>query len=376
MKKIIIPASVLLGGIGLYLLLGSFASGPQQRQIPLTRKLVNIKKIEPGQLDAQITAYGRLVSSQPVVLTAEVAGTLLQGDIPFQPAQKFRKGQVLLRIDDRQTRYDLNSVKSDFLTSLANVLPEIKIDFPEEYPRWQAYFDRCGFEDELPPLPDAGNDRIKLFLARFNVYKLYFSSNNLQIRLSKHQIRAPFNGAIQTVNLRVGSTAAVNTRLAEIINLDAMEIEVPVPAADISWINQKSPVRLTSAEIAGEWQGKIARVGSALNSQTQTIPVYIRPQNNDGLFEGAFLRAEFRGRTVENAVAIPQSLLYEGDIVYLVQNNRLQRRKVEVARKEAEIFLINGGLQSGDSLVAEVLQGVAEGMPVQPRPVSAGGGGQ
>ena len=52
-------------------------------------------------VEASIVAWGRLESAQPVVLLAEGEGVLEAGDIPFQQGQSFRKGDLLLRVDDR-----------------------------------------------------------------------------------------------------------------------------------------------------------------------------------------------------------------------------------------------------------------------------------
>merc|ERR1711879_331408 len=100
-------------------------------------KSVEAMIVQPGSNSADVTVYGRLNSSQPVILTAEVEGTLKKGDVLFRPAQKFSKGDLLIKIDDSQATLDVKSAKSDFLNSLAQVLPEIKIDFPDNYDLWQ-----------------------------------------------------------------------------------------------------------------------------------------------------------------------------------------------------------------------------------------------
>jgi hypothetical protein len=101
--------------------------------------------------------------------------------VPFQPGQSFKRGDLLIKVDDRQMKLDLNSAKSDFLNALATVLPEIKVDFPDRYEIWQNYFNSCGFDKELASLPEVEDQKIKLYLTRFNVYKLYFTAQNLDV---------------------------------------------------------------------------------------------------------------------------------------------------------------------------------------------------
>jgi multidrug efflux pump subunit AcrA (membrane-fusion protein) len=314
---------------------------------------------------SEIIAFGRLKTAQPVILYSEVSGILMEGGVPFQPAQSFRKGDLILKIDDRQVLLDLNSAKSDILSALAAVLPEIKVDFPEEYPVWQKYFDQCEFERKLDPLPEINNQKIKLFLSRFNVYRLFFQVKNLEILLSKHYFYTPFDGVVVSADLRVGSTARPGTRLGEIINLEKLEVEVPISAQDIQWIEQKKPIIFSSSELQGEWKGKIKRIGKSIDERTQTVQVFMTVDKNgeEYLYNGIFLRAEIPGKSIPAAFSVPRGALYNEKYVYLIKDGQLDYREIDVARRQTDTVILSGGVQNGDTLVVDVLQGVASGMP-------------
>ncbi|RMH95486.1 MAG: efflux RND transporter periplasmic adaptor subunit [Calditrichaeota bacterium] len=369
LKPLLAPALILIFGIlAMYVLASLRTEPPKRTPLPKVR-LVETTVVHYDTLTARVVGYGRLTSAQPVNLVSEVSGTVQAGEVPFQPGQSFRRGQVLLRIDDRQTRLNLNSAKSDLLNALANVLPEIKVDFPEQYPRWQEYFDRCDFDTPLPPLPEVADSKLKLFLSRFNIYKLYFAVRNLEIRLEKHRILAPFDGAILSADVRPGTPVINGARLGQIINLENLEVEVPVPTADIAWIERRRPVILSAEGLPETWAGVIRRVGKAIDPKTQTVPVYIGVSANPGrdLFQGLFLRADFSGRTVPHGMRIPREALYQEQYVYLIKQGRLAYRKVEIARRELNSVIITGGVAPGDTLVTEVLQGVTPGMLARPR---------
>jgi multidrug efflux pump subunit AcrA (membrane-fusion protein) len=368
-KVILWPVLILLVGFGLMQFLLSLRS-EQPRRAPQARpRIVNIEVITLKDVPSYIVAFGRLITAQPVTLYSEVSGILQVGEVPFQPAQSFRKGDLLLKIDDRQVKLDLNSAKSDLLNALATVLPEIKVDFPEEYELWQGYFDEIGFDHKLEPLPEAANQKIKLYLSRFNVYKLYFQVRNLEILLNKHYFYAPFSGSISSADLRVGSTARPGTKLGEIINLDNLEVEVPISVEEIQWIDQDVPIKFTSSEMAGEWTGKIKRIGKNIDERTQTVPVFMTVSKNgtELLYNGIFLRAEIPGTIVESAFTIPRRALYNEKFVYLIKEGKLDYREVNIARIQTDTVILNGGIQEGDSLVTDVLQGVASGMPALAR---------
>ena len=366
-KMIFIPVAILFVGFIIMMLLFSFRKEPPSAAQNEQVKMVQTKLVRLSDVTSYISGYGRVTSAQPVVLISEVNGTLVPGTVPFRPAQDFKKGDVLIKVDERQIRLDLNSTKSDLLNALSTVLPEIKVDFPDEYIKWQKYFNDINYNASLAPMPEVQNQKIKLFLSRFNVYKLYFQIRNLEIQLEKHFFIAPFNGSVISADLHAGSTVRIGSRLGEIINLDELEIEVPLPVQDVEWIDREKPIKFTSSEMTGTWYGKVKRIGKNIDTRTQTIQVFMSVQNSQksDLFNGVFLEADIPGRTINNAVSVPRKLIYEDQYVYLVHNQKLQYRKVDIARRELDSVIIRGGLADNDTLVSEVMQGVAPGMLAQ-----------
>jgi membrane fusion protein, multidrug efflux system len=361
-----LPVLILGGGFLLMQVLAGMKEEPPRRPPAKLVKPVDAEVISLTSMPVEIEALGRVASSQPVQLISEVSGLAEAGDIPFKPAQRFRRGQILLRIDDRQAELHLNSSKSDFLNALASVLPELKVDFPGEYEKWQHYFDRCTFDKMLEELPVAANRNVKLLLTRTQVYKLYYTTKNLEITLEKHRIRAPFDGSIVSTALRAGSSARSGSPVGEIISLENMEIELPVPAAELPWLKSESPVELRSGE-SRMWTGRISRIGSSVDKRTQTVPVFVSVPNAAGLIEGMYVTARVPGRALANAVRVPRRAVYDNEYVYLVHNGALLRREVNIINSGAQTVIVSDGLSDGDTLVTELMQGVAAGMPVQAR---------
>ncbi|PLX23916.1 MAG: hypothetical protein C0600_13945 [Ignavibacteria bacterium] len=364
----IIPVLILVLGFIIMQILVGMKDEPQRRAPERVVKQVRSEIVKLEDTPTQIEALGKVLSSSPVQLISEVTGVLLPGDVPFKPGQRFSRGQVLLRIDNRQVQYTLNSTKSDFMNALATVLPEMKIDHPADYDVWQKYFDGCGFDDTLAELPESTHRRIKVLLTRANVYKLFFAVRNLEITLEKHDITAPFNGSISMTTQRVGSNARNGSVLGEIISLQDLEVEIPIPAEDIAWVRSGSDVILRSEEFDNEWKGRIVRTGDVVDRQTQTIPLYVSV-NGTGrpLYEGSYLTAWIPGRAVTAGVTVPRRALYEERYVYVITNGQLEIRDVTIARRNPESVVVSAGLSEGDTLVTELLQGVSPGMLAQPR---------
>ena len=156
---ILIPAAILImGGIIGYILLG-FREEPQRRKPTPRPRIVRAETVELKDTPVTLEGFGKLASVQPVVLSSEVNGVLVSGEKAFLPGQNFKKGDLLLKVDDRQAKLDLNSAKSDFMSALATVLPEIKIDFPDKYETWANYFNGVEFDRNIQPLPEVKNTK-------------------------------------------------------------------------------------------------------------------------------------------------------------------------------------------------------------------------
>jgi multidrug efflux pump subunit AcrA (membrane-fusion protein) len=368
-KVILIPVIIIIASIVIMISLFSLRSDPPKSPSTPQTKIVDIEAVHLKDIQSEIVGLGRLTSALPLVLYSEVSGIVMEGTVPFQPAQFFKKGDLILKIDDRQIQLEIKSAKSDFMNALSSVLPEIKVDFPKEFQVWEDYFNKCDVYSPLPPLPETDNQKIKLFLSRFNVYKLYFSIRNLEIRLEKHFFYAPFSGSIISADFRVGSIVRNGSRLGEVINLDNLEVEIPVPAEDIMWINKNIPVRLESAELGKQWQGKIVRIGNSIDQNTQSVSLYVKLIKNTTreIFEGIFLEAHIPGKVVENAILIPRKILYQDNYLYCIKNGRLDYREVKIVRRQTDSVIITDGIAEGDTIVAEVLQGVASGMLARPK---------
>lgn len=365
--KIAIPVVILVIGFIIMFGLLNLRKETPKRPPESRAKVVETAIVQLRPVRTEVTAYGRVTSAQPVKLYSEVSGTLEKGTVDFKPAQSFSEGDLLVKIDDRQARLDLKSAKSELMTALATALPEIKLNFPDEYPVWQNYFDGCGFDKKVASMPETDNAKIRLYLSRFKVYQLYFKVQDLEILVSKHYFYAPFDGSIVSTDLRVGSTARNGTLLGEIINLEEMEVAVPVKADDIRWIDRSEPVKFTSTEMAGHWTGKVTRIGSDIDTRTQAVNVYISIENGRGaaLLNGVFLEAHIPGRIIEKAYAVPSRAIYEDRYVYLIDEGALARRDITILRKENDRVIVDGGVDNGDTLIVEIMQGVAPGMPAR-----------
>lgn len=368
-----IPLVLVLVAVLVMVLMIRSREAPSRRSSSPRIVSVKVAVAEPSRLVSEIRAYGTLQSTREIEMVSEVGGTVQAGDVPFLPGQSFRSGQVLVRVDDRSIRYRLAQLRSQLMNSLATLLPELELDFPERVGAWRGYFARIEIDAPLAELPSVEDEKLKLYLARYNIYQSFYDIRSQELLLSKAVIRAPFDGVIAETATRVGAAVMTGGRLGRILSLEDLEIEVALPAGELAWLDPDRPVTLIVSG-GGSWQGRITRRGGEIAAATQTLPVYVSlPAAADLPPVGSFVEVRFVTLPLDGALRLPRAALYRENEVYVIEEGRLALRSVTLGRLEADEVLIVGGVAVGDSLVAEALDGVIPGMLVRPRSGSGGG---
>ena len=318
--------------------------------------------VEYNTHSSGIEATGRLSSQQSVDLSAEVSGMLLKGNINLKEGKKFKKGDLLVKIFDEEAKNNLKASKSRFLNSIASILPDMKIDFKESYPKWVKFFDDIEIDKPLPDLPKTDSEKEKVFLASRNILNDYYTIISSQIRLSKYNIYAPFNGTYTKVMMEVGSVVNPGSKIATMIKTDKLELEVPIKIDDIYWVNIGDKVIAKTRDRMHSWTGKVIRKSNYLNPETQSITVYIALEatKDSPMYQGQYLKAEFQKQDLENSMEIPRNAIFKKEWVYTIVDGKLKAEKIEIIKTNETTSLFTG-LEPGTSIVVEPLVNAQEG---------------
>lgn len=335
----------IMGAISFYSMvyLTSLKKKPQPPRVIKNIPLVKTQKISYSDIPISIVNKGRLSSSHKVDLISEVQGKILPGEVMHKAGQSFKKDQLLYSVYDEEAKLALRAAKSRFLTSVANVLPDIKYDFEQNYSAWMTFFSAIDLETKLPELPKIKSEQEKIYIAGKNIFNDYYTILSSEIRLAKHQIYAPFNGSFVHVYLQEGSIANPGTRIASIIRTDLLELEVPFEVGQVKWMKPGQPVelRIDKKTVA---EGKISRVADFVDAGTQSVLVYVDVPNtvNQKLFEGMYIDARFYGFTLNHVMKVPRSAVSNFDEIYLVENNKLKKTRIEVVKVDQNYLYFSG----------------------------------
>ncbi|MDB4835356.1 HlyD family efflux transporter periplasmic adaptor subunit [Cyclobacteriaceae bacterium] len=312
---------------------------------------------------AEVTLTGRVRSFDRIDLFAEVTGVSQNTKPQFREGNKFRKGQVLVKLDDREMRLQLVSKKSLFINSITKLIPDLKVDYPQDSPTWEKYLNTLDPHKTIPPLPQITNKKLVYFISGRNINDAYYDIKSQETKLAKHTIRAPFSGIVKSSSITQGTLIRSGQSLGEFISTEGYELEAAISFKDLKFVKMGHEVTLHSSDLDQDWKGKIYRIGDVINESTQTINVYIKIIGND-VKEGMYLKGNIGGYKITNAFAIPRLLLQPGNKIFVVQDNQLIHQEVDVIKVNNDQVIIKG-LNNGTQIIAKPLARAIEGTKVE-----------
>ncbi len=180
----------------------------------------------------------------------------------------------------------------------------------------------------------------------------------VQKSLNDTVIRAPIAGLVSARLVQPGEKVAPDSKLIDIVNLQKMELEAGVPAADVARVAIGQPVELGVEGLPERFEGRVARINPATQAGSRSVPVYIRVANPQNLLRaGMFAEARLTLASKAGVLALPQSALRKdgsGAYVFVIADGKIERRAVTLGAS---------GL-AGDEFRTEVASGLQAGMQV------------
>ncbi len=328
-----------------------------------TGTLVEVIYPEIGSIQHAFKATGKLKAFDRFEIFAQVDGQLLPSARHFKEGNSYAKGDVMLEIDQQEYEMTLLAQKSDFITLITAILPDLKSDYPGSYPMWREYVSNLDVTQALSKLPTPSDQQEKFYLAGKGVLSRYYNILSAQEKLGKYTIRAPFNGVVTAVNVEAGTAVRMGSELGTLINTNRYDLEITVPLSLLDKVGVGTPARLSSTEIPGQWTGEVVRVGGNIDAQTQSVKLFIRTSGST-LKEGMFLTADLEQHPFVNAMSLPRKMVDDQNRVWIVKEGHLHRQTVDVLSRQGDVAVISG-LAPGTAVLLTVVKSGYEGMPVR-----------
>jgi RND family efflux transporter MFP subunit len=331
-----------------------------------------------------IKGEGTVSPVQEMILAPQVDGKLVYISPSLINGGAFRKGDILLRIEQEDYRLSVTLAESKVKNaqSLLRLAEEESAAAKEEW--FQLYLDDKSRGKEPPPLvlkePQLAAAKAKLAADNASLRKALLD-------LERTELKAPFSGRVETESVDLGQYVRPGEKLASLFSTDVAEVVVPLEDESLLWFHVpgftpgKGPGSGAKimARIAGRdrvWEGQVVRSEGKMDQRTRMIRVVVRVDKpyakKPPLAIGLFVRVEIKGQTLPDLAVIPRSALHQGDVVWVVdKEDRLRFRRVVTARIDGEMVQIREGLNNGENVIVSDLKAVTDGMVIRPVPEEA-----
>ena len=326
---------------------------------------VYVEVVKNGSNKIEIERNGKLKSSNRISIISEVQGTKKKNrNKSFKEGVSFKKDETLIEINSAEFNSTVKQSRSELKNLIASVLPDIKIDYAENFNEWKSYFDNLSVENPISKLPNSSSEKENLFLVGRGIESAYYKAKNLEERLSKYKIKAPFDGILVKGNISEGAYIVPNQMLGEFIDPNNFEVGVSIPVNHIEKIKLNQSVSIISDDNKNTITGKIKRINRKVDEMTQTIKIFIE-FNNKNLFEGKFVEVKIPLGIIPNSQIISRSLLINDNYVFIAnEDNKISKINVTPLFYNKENVIVSG-INDGARLITSNVSDIYEGMKIK-----------
>ncbi len=386
-----------------------------QRQVRTeVERLVEVLSVKSEDLNMIIDGYGTVKPRETLKLVAEIRGQIIDIDSSFKEGSFIKKGAVLIKIDPRTYRLEVDRQKiqikqteaeikklrqeiknldasikiskadtalaqADFARlkklSTRNVVSQTTLDQAEQ--RYLASLERLqGFENRLA-LTGPLKEQLK---AQLDMGKVMLCQAKLD--LEKTGIIALFDGWVLEKGIEKGQHVNAGQYMGSIYKDGALDVEIRIPTKDLKWFvtdlkHDATPdveIIFRGNNSPHKWRGRVARIKAQMNEKTRTLPVVVEIDKDSvkdkiksgiQLRPGMFVTALIKGKKIKQVFVLPRHVVHTGDVVYIMTDNRLKIRPVNILRRFKDSVFIDKGLSDGDLVIKTPVSDPADGMKVR-----------
>jgi len=126
---------------------------------------------------------------------------------------------------------------------------------------------------------------------------------------------------------------------------------VPIKVADISKISRGNEVEINTVDNVKIYKGKIVRINSTVDQQTQSVQVYIQ-SSEKGILDGLFFNVAIKVQSDKKLARLPPQAIRNGNQVKVKKDESTKLVDVTIIEKTATDYLVIG-LEDGALVILD-----------------------
>lgn len=349
-------------GVFLFVLLAAFAvARTLQRGVATAKSTqpaarpVLVAKVISKDVPIYLDEIGTCAAYETVQVQAQVTGKILQRH--FQDGADVKKGDLLFTIDPAPFQAALDQAKA------------------------QAALDQVTAKRQADLRAKGVNAPQDYDTAVANAQKSQAAAEAAQVNLDYCYIKSPINGRIGLRNVDIGNLVGpTSPPLVTIMGLDPIYTDFTVAETDLALVrkylggpNIKVQTYSPDERLAPRI-GDLYFIDNAVQPGAGTVKARAVTPNPDRAFwPSEFVRVRFILDTIKDAKLVPSQAIQisqSGPFVFVLKSdNTVDLRPVNPGqRQDGDLTVVEGGVQSDETVVVTGQLALAPGAKVEPKP--------
>ena len=294
-----------------------------------------------GEFTHFVEVTGSVLSKKNVNISSETGGRIL--DIPAIEGMRMSKGQVLAKIDSESIQRSIEELENNL--SLARTV------FEKQERLWNQ---KIGTE-------------IQYLEAKSRKEGLEKSLASLRTQSAKAAVRAPFNGTVETVRVRVGELVQPGSQMFQFVGESDLFIEADISESYIGALAKGDSVEITFPSINKTITTKVSATGSIINPNNRTFKVEVFLPSLPEVKPNMISVLKIQDYKNKESVIVPSHLIMadtKGDYLFAVENGLAKKKYVTRGYTSGDQTEIIEGLTGTEVLVDKGFREVGDNFSV------------
>jgi membrane fusion protein (multidrug efflux system) len=313
------------------------------------KNLVNVA-ITPAttsEFNHYIEVQGRVDGEENIAVSAQMAGAITA--VYVKEGQMVRKGQVLAQIDNNVMQQQLGNMEQqlEFVTNLYNKQKSL----------WDQ---KIGSE-------------VQYLTAKNNKESLEKNLAALKDQIEMTKIKAPINGSVEEINLKVGQLASPGLPAVRIVNFSSVKVVADIAEAYAPVVKPGNKVIIYFPDFKTEVLTDIHFTSKYINPVNRTFSTEMKLASGEIEYRANMI-AVVRINDYNNPAAftVPITLIREtpsGKYIYVARQENgdyvARRQNVTIGSIYNGLAELQSGIQAGDKIITTGFNTLIEGQHIQ-----------
>jgi membrane fusion protein (multidrug efflux system) len=282
------------------------------------------------RLEDKISLPGEVKPYEDLWVKAEVKGQVVK--VHVNEGQHVKKGQILVQLDDRDYRSHIARIEANYKLA-------------------QLEHDRIS---KLAKKNYTAQSKLDEAIAQLKT--LSSQLREAELGFSRTRIVAPIQGVINELSAKIGDFLDMNSKVAQILQIDKVKVIVGVPESDVDAVHDlKQADVIIEALEKRKVKGERIFLGSQPRSLARLYDLeLIVPNPDKRILPGMFAQVELVKKVYDQALTVPlYAVITQGEdrFVYIEKDGKAEKRLVKLGVLINWQAHINSGLVQGERVV-------------------------